>query len=811
VDVEYTDSSSTSSGWVDAPEEFVAVTLELASSKTVKYVKLYALSNTGNQTAMVDYDYAAVLMNPPLEPGEVFEVDADLITTTAVSGLTVKILNDILLGVTHRRYTFEEGFGTRTYDLSPNRHQSKLVNATFTSNGKHGKGVDFSSTSSSRLETGFTTTLPAGGALSFGFWVKAQSGASGVVCGFGKAVGGDWNRIQVNWTGDKLRLYAKDDSANYLEYVSTVTVADNQWHHVLAVVDPSSDLIQLYIDGTLDGGDSDTLVAITLDTNDLTFGCLHNDGGYSSYTDMVLDDAAVYGRALTAIEAYKLSVEEPLSGVARVRPGCIVMVYLAAVVESLVCKLVTARVIDRVSSGDPDEPTVVLICDDLGELLLDRTFTKEYATDTQIHAIVDDVLDDEGPEFYQDKDSTNRTIQNRFNEEGVWSLLRKLAETASFASGEKGANFYVDPGGALRFRRYGAFTCSHRVTDGSDGYAANILDIRVKESIKGNPRLVNDVKVIIFEEESLPVDEDSYTESADSWSSPDPTDSGYPLSDTGDLTKGTASIHFNTTSPGNQYRMRVDLGEMDLTGMDRLKFDLKWGGTLNPQVYEVYIKKTGWIWNNDYYWKGGITPGSSGSWPSIEVDLGSMNVVGNPGNIVNNFQLRAYNGTGLGTGGFLIDHLRFTRDEKSGTASDSGSQSSFGRRKLRVVDKTITDTGYADYVAGNLLEHRKNPLVTVRALVPGRGQTGYRPPMMATVTCLKDGLDQVLFQIQRARHRYTPGEGYTCELEMVAARKPDGSYEAKVAPGATDFALFLADRERRRREEELNSLQRNWI
>jgi len=42
------------------------------------------------------------------------------------------------------------------------------------------------------------------------------------------------------------------------------------------------------------------------------------------------------------------------------------------------------------------------------------------------------------------------------------------------------------------------------------------------------PRLANDVRVVIFEEETLPRDGDGWTESAEGWSSPDPTDSGYP-------------------------------------------------------------------------------------------------------------------------------------------------------------------------------------------------------------------------------------------------------------------------------------------
>ena len=144
-----------------------------------------------------------------------------------------------------------------------------------------------------------------------------------------------------------------------------------------------------------------------------------------------VDEPLVVSRALTADEAYRLSREEPLSGAARTGAGNLVMVYLGAESETLVYKLVTARVIDRVALGEPDEPVVQLVCEDLGEILHERTFTKEYTSATLISSIVDDVMDQSGGEFYQDKDTTNRSIVNKFNEEGVWALLEKLAETAT--------------------------------------------------------------------------------------------------------------------------------------------------------------------------------------------------------------------------------------------------------------------------------------------------------------------------------------------------------------------------------------------
>jgi len=612
VEVEYTDASTTS-GWIDAPGGFEAKMLQLAAGKTVKYVKLYARSNTPSQTAIIDYDYAAVLRNPPLVPEEVTELVADLVTTSAVSGLRLTMLNDPLLGVTERRYSLDENLGTRAYDLSRNRHQSGIVNATWNSGGRYGHCLYFLEGSSCRLDTEFKTTVAATGAISFAFWVKASGGASGVVCGFGKTIGADWNRIQFNWSSDKLRLYVKDDAANVRQCTSSKTVADGGWHHVVGVVDPGGDEIALYVDGEYDGGASGTLGAITLDAYDLTFGCVHTGGGYTSYTTCHLDEPLVVSRALTADESYRLSRQEPLSGAARTGAGNLVMVYLGAESETLVYKLVTARVIDRVALGEPDEPVVQLVCEDLGEILHERTFTKEYTSATQISTIVDDVMDQSGAEFYQDKDTTNRSIVNKFNQEGVWALLEKLAETATFNSGETGANFYVDPGGTLRFKKYGAFSCSESISDGSDGETANILEIQVKETIKGNPRLVNDVKVIVFEAEHSPADQDALTESAEGWSSPDPTDANYPQSDPGDKMAGTASVKYQFTGAGTQYRMRLNLPDLDISGYDRIRFYLKYGATLNIDDFDVKLWRNS-IWVTDYYEKTGVSPGAAASW-----------------------------------------------------------------------------------------------------------------------------------------------------------------------------------------------------
>ena len=65
--------------------------------------------------------------------------------------------------------------------------------------------------------------------------------------------------------------------------------------------------------------------------------------------------------------------------------------------------------------------------------------------------------------------------------------------------------------------------------------------------------------------------------------------------------------------------------------------------------------------------------------------------------------------------------------------------------------------------------------------------------------------------MQRARHRYTPGGGYACDLDLVAARAPDGGYEPRVAPSATGLGSMLSELRSGQQREGLNSLRSEWV
>jgi phage protein D len=221
------------------------------------------------------------------------------------------------------------------------------------------------------------------------------------------------------------------------------------------------------------------------------------------------------------------------------------------------------------------------------------------------------------------------------------------------------------------------------------------------------------------------------------------------------------------------------------------------------------MQKGDWTWTSDYWGKTGISPPGSAAWHEVTVDLDDLTATGNPGYTVDHIEIKALDGTEIGTGGFLIDALRFERLEKYGTASDATSQASYGKRTLTLVDKGLTSTTAAGYAASGILANRKDPVVTAKVTVPGRGQPGYRPPQRATLTSLRDGLNSAQFQIVSARHLVTVEGGYTVTLDLAAAHTSTGLSDATQA-ATPDLEGILTEWRRRLQGEQVNTLRSTY-
>ncbi len=774
--VYYTDGSWTASGWFAPGTSWMIKDLELAAGKTIKEFKL----GLGWGAKHIDWDYLAILKHPPLIPEEIEELEVDLQTTVGVSGFRILMLNDPLLESTLLRFPFDEGFGSKAYDLSPGRNHGDISGASWV-DGKYGKCLQFAS--------GDYVDVPAGKidlsgrkVVVYRAWIKLDDpGAS--------------HSAIIDWGSGRCSLMATGSSWGntltfYVNWHGTTAGGDamagkwGDWTFVVVVFDDDADTVTFYINGER--------VATVEETNSIPTSTEHTrigrycDGSWPSVG--LIDEPMILTRKPTDEEVLQWYLESPLSGAQRAGVGDIVMVYLAGEGESLDEKLIKGRIIDRERRGDPDNPLLELVGESLDEILQERTYTEEFASPTQISEIVRDIVDDTLPEFTRASiDDTNLAIKNRFEKEEVFGLLKKLAETVQYSDGTWGANFWVDPGGDLHFEKLGKWT-GPKVTDGSDGSEKNILDITVRETMKGNPKLANDIKVVYFEAEHVPENEDAWTDVEGDqdigWS----VVCDYPeyvevRTNSTDKKSGENSIEFHiTANPGNNLKMRLVLPRAeDISTIDKLRFWFKRTSGIVIESVDVYLDTKG-SWLGKYYSLTGLEPPDYDTWHEYVLNISDFTKHNNPNQYVTRISIEINSPVGIGVNDIRIDKLRFERSEKYKQAEDSTSIAKYGRRKEVVIDKTITDPDYAQYLANGMLRHRKNPTVQIRAKVLGKAQPGFRPPQKVQVYSLKDGLNGEYFQITSARHHIKPDDIYTCELNLIAAKEPAGTYEPKIVP-----------------------------
>ena len=496
------------------------------------------------------------------------------------------------------------------------------------------------------------------------------------------------------------------------------------------------------------------------------------------------------------------------SGVTYPGVGAVAMIYLAAEGEALEQKLIKGRVSEREGGGEPDNPTITFSGEDFGRLLQDRTFIREYTSPTQPSQILKDALDAEVPELtHESVDATDNAIKPRLNEQNIYSLARDFAEACKDSSGTRGFDLWVDPGDDVRFKTLCAYTCPHRLSDGSDGYAKNIQAIKVRDSDHG---LANSVKVIIFEEEYEPRDRDSYTENKERWTLTAAI--GSSLSEDTDCKRGNRSIKASVAA-GSQ-SCQLSLGQdhslyIDISQAEKIRFWIKSNlQNVDPNTVEIVLFTDKNSANTYSKTSLGALPSS---WEEKEYNLNDFTKTGNPSKIVTMFQFACEPTQGNSLSGNLwIDGLHFVLPEKAKTSEDPTSISRYGKRKKRYIRKEVTDEDYAQHLATNLCQLSKNPTTNISATVLGKAQPGYRPPQKITVTSLKDGIDQKDFRIARVRHHYVLGN-YTCELDLVAAKTDVDTYEPKICSReVVDIGNALTNLQKRQDEASMGIIRGEW-
>jgi hypothetical protein len=176
--------------------------------------------------------------------------------------------------------------------------------------------------------------FPANSSFSFEFWVKSPGGsANNMICIGRRGTTEDqaksdlfmWIGIEAN-TG-AVAFYLRDSLGNEPEPAGLInggSIADNNWHYVVAVRDSGTSRSYLYLDG-LELAVSDPYEYGSsfgsFNKDPLDIGFLHRANGNPGYfLNGALDEVAIYNRALTSEEINE-NYNQSLAGMWLCSPG----------------------------------------------------------------------------------------------------------------------------------------------------------------------------------------------------------------------------------------------------------------------------------------------------------------------------------------------------------------------------------------------------------------------------------------------------------------------------------------------------------
>lgn len=238
-----------------------------------------------------------------------------VITYTPASGRTTlsKPLNNLgLLAY----YPMNEGSGTVPGDFSGNGRIGTFENTPTWVNGKRGKALSFNGTSQSVYLAGSVGnfSISSGGGMTVSAWVRT-SDDNGAVVSFRNGLNGSpvldlsigFNGITTN-AGHFLPLMRYDAGDGLVDVTATKRIDDGLWHHVVAVVDQSNNLLKAYVDGVEYTTTQNTDGVLTFGNDEIAISVEKNwannavGSNDQQYLEGVIDEMRVYSRALSVTE-----------------------------------------------------------------------------------------------------------------------------------------------------------------------------------------------------------------------------------------------------------------------------------------------------------------------------------------------------------------------------------------------------------------------------------------------------------------------------------------------------------------------------
>ena len=193
----------------------------------------------------------------------------------------------------------DEGSGTETTDVSGNGNNGALLNGTSWSTGISGTALDFDG-ENDKVDAGNDDLLDMGsGDFTIAYWLKMGTDQNPYPTIVAKGGGasydiGYWMIVQYG----RIRLFISNGSSRLSARSNVVSITDDTWHHIAAVIDRDGD-VSFYVDGVPSG----TYDISAFDGEDisssksLTMGIWQTSS--SSALNGELDDIRLYDVALT--------------------------------------------------------------------------------------------------------------------------------------------------------------------------------------------------------------------------------------------------------------------------------------------------------------------------------------------------------------------------------------------------------------------------------------------------------------------------------------------------------------------------------
>lgn len=205
-------------------------------------------------------------------------------------------------------WPLDEGSGTITADVSGSGSEGAVHGGPNWVDGKFGSALEFDG-SDDYVDCGNPSILDFGTSdFTISAWVNSTDvGGETVVAKGGDNSGGIRWRFRVYGTTPQIVL---DDNATKRDPPGSIDVTDGDWHHMLALRRGTS--VRVYVDGVEDPvttGHSESTLPADYDLSGTSqhnayIGCLtlHDTGEIAKFFAGVIDDVAIWNRALTPEE-----------------------------------------------------------------------------------------------------------------------------------------------------------------------------------------------------------------------------------------------------------------------------------------------------------------------------------------------------------------------------------------------------------------------------------------------------------------------------------------------------------------------------